>query len=136
MEFQLAEAKSETAACRARVNLIVSRLDSEKKKAKHDESSRSLPPDSIPNGSTTSTTKNETNRVSSLFADDNDDGARPLLESDRIASGDSEAIALRPPGNRGYLPIDLWDIILRIIGFGRVAVQKSVRDNTPSAMII
>jgi hypothetical protein len=73
-----------------------------------------------------------------LFADDNNDNddARPLLESDRIASGDSEAIALRPPGNRGYLPIDLWDIILRIIGFGRVAVKKSVRDNTPSAMII
>jgi hypothetical protein len=57
-------------------------------------------------------------------------------ESEKIASGDSDAIALRAPGNRGYLPIDLWDIILRIIGLGRVAVKKSVRENTPSAMII
>jgi len=119
VEFQLSEAKSGTAACRACVNLIVSRLDAEKKKSK----TQSVEPQATVNG-------NDGERVSSLFADEN------VKESDRVASGDSEAIALRDTGNRGYLPIDLWDIILRIIGLGRVAVKKSVRDNAPSAMII
>jgi len=124
VEFELTEAKSGTAACRACVNLIVSRLEADKKKGKLNGSSqRSVAESSVPS-------INGKGRVSSLFADEGPS------ESDKIASGDSEAIALRPPGNRGYLPIDLWDIILRIIGFGRVAVKKSVRDNTPSAMII
>lgn len=125
VEFELSEARSGTAACRARVNLIVSRLDAEKKKAKSDSSPRNLQQSSSPNGKA-----NGTERVSSLFADDDE---QPR-ESDKIAAGDSEAIALRPTNNRAYF--DLWEIILRIIGFGRVAVKKSVRDNSPSAMII
>ena len=40
---------------------------------------------------------------------------------------------------RSYLPLDLWEILLRIIGLGRVAVKKSAedfRESTPSAMIV
>jgi hypothetical protein len=122
VEFRLSEAKSGTVASRTCISLIVTRFEANKKMSYKPRGAY---------GDTESSTmnRNQPELVTSMF----EDGPS---ESEKIASGDSDAIALRAPGNRGYLPIDLWDIILRIIGLGRVAVKKSVRENTPSAMII
>jgi hypothetical protein len=47
--------------------------------------------------------------------------------SARIAAGDSQAIAVRQSGNHGYFTVDLWQVILRIIGYDRAAVRRGVQ---------
>lgn len=53
--------------------------------------------------------------------------AKEKLLSERIAIGDSQAIALRPSGTHGYFKLDLWQVILRIMGFNRAAVRRGVQ---------
>ena len=50
------------------------------------------------------------------------------LQSERIAAGQSDAIMKYNPRAEGYMPLDLWQILLRIIGLGRVAVKKQVEE--------
>jgi hypothetical protein len=58
--------------------------------------------------------------------------------SQMIASGDSQAIAVVPPGNRGYFTVDLWQVLLRIIGFERAAYRRGmqVANSQPNVMIV
>merc|ERR1712043_896 len=59
--------------------------------------------------------------------------------SETISTGHSTEIALRHPGGRGYTPMILWDIFVRIIGLGRAAVKRSadnLRGNASSVMIV
>jgi hypothetical protein len=52
---------------------------------------------------------------------------KEMPTSARIATGDSQAIAVRQSGNHGYFTVDLWQVILRIIGYDRAAVRRGVQ---------
>jgi hypothetical protein len=58
--------------------------------------------------------------------------------SQKIATGDSTAIAVIQPGNRGFFTVDLWQVILRIIGFDRAAYRRGVQvaSTQPNVMIV
>ncbi len=47
------------------------------------------------------------------------------MESERVLSGQSTAIAVRHGGAQGFFPLSLWQILLRIIGFGDEAAARS-----------
>jgi hypothetical protein len=48
--------------------------------------------------------------------------------SEKVASGKSDALMKYNNQSSGYMPLDLWQIILRIIGLGRVAVRQNVQN--------
>ena len=48
------------------------------------------------------------------------------MQSEKIATGQSDAMMKYNPKVEGYMPLDLWQIILRIIGLGRGEVKKQV----------
>ncbi len=48
-------------------------------------------------------------------------------DSEKIANGDSTALAIRTPGSRGYFTVDLWQVILRIIGLDQAATRRAAR---------
>ena len=47
--------------------------------------------------------------------------------SEKIASGDSTAIQVIRPGHHGFFPLDLWQVLLRIIGFERAAYRRGLQ---------
>jgi len=57
--------------------------------------------------------------------------------SEIIASGESSAMVIRQPGNQGYFPVDIWQIILRIIGLTNSA-EASYRqsESAPHVMLV
>ena len=63
-------------------------------------------------------------------------------DSERVATGDSQALVVRPSGNRGYFTVDLWQVILRIIGLDNAAnrrgalVTQKQKGNTANLMIV
>lgn len=61
-----------------------------------------------------------------------------MTQSERIATGNSQAIAVRPPGNRGYFTIDLWQVLLRIIGYERESYRRGLQiaSSQPHVMIV
>ena len=74
---------------------------------------------------------------------DDQDNVQNVKASARIATGDSQAIAIIPSGNKGFFTIDLWEVLLRIIGLERAANRRSVNNaskttasSRPNVMII
>lgn len=69
---------------------------------------------------------------------DNSKGSKTVDDQDRtkisasvkIATGDSQAIAIIQPGQKGFFTVDLWEVLLRIIGFERAANRRSVQNAT------
>jgi hypothetical protein len=55
-----------------------------------------------------------------------------ISASTKIAAGDSQAIAIIQPGNNGFFTVDLWEVLLRIIGYERAANRRSVQNATKS----
>lgn len=47
--------------------------------------------------------------------------------SERIATGDSQALSVRPSGRQGYFTLDMWQVLLRIFGFDRAAIRRGVQ---------
>lgn len=47
------------------------------------------------------------------------------LPSESIKAGHSTALVVRPSDSNGFLSTGLWEILKRIVGFGRVAAQES-----------
>jgi hypothetical protein len=92
VEFELSEAKSDTAACRARVNLIIGRLEAEQKKTAPQPNGTARSVTSFENGDAALCEGPESVTRSALFDCDDENEASA---SDRIATGDSEAIAVR-----------------------------------------
>ena len=43
---------------------------------------------------------------------------------------------LRRPGNRGYFPLDLWTVLLRIIGFDARRRGNTVQQSAANLMIV
>jgi hypothetical protein len=89
VEFELSEARSGTAACRARMNLIIGRLEAEQKKTTEHNGTRIVT--SVENGKALHEGPEIVTR-SALFAGEDE---KEALASDRIAAGNSDAIAVR-----------------------------------------
>lgn len=45
---------------------------------------------------------------------------------ERIATGDSQALAIPGKQGQGYFKVDLWQVILRIIGMNRAADRRAI----------
>lgn len=68
----------------------------------------------------------ESSQLESQETDLPSDEASSNTQSERIAAGQSDAIMKYNPKAEGYMPLDLWQIILRIIGLGRGEVKRQV----------
>ena len=76
--------------------------------------------------------------------DDDDDDEEAAVPSKSIASGKSTALLFRVDGGfEKYLSLDIWDLILRIIGLGKKSVRRTVQmsgtgidDGIPRVMIV
>ena len=68
-------------------------------------------------------TNSEANKATAVGHD-----SKNLNASQRIALGDSQAIAIIQPGNNGFFTVDLWEVLLRIIGFEKAANRRSVQN--------
>lgn len=55
-----------------------------------------------------------------------------ISASTKIAAGDSQAIAIIQPGNNGFFTVDIWEVLLRIIGYEHAANRRSVQNATQS----
>mmetsp|Transcript_32676 Transcript_32676/g.49245 ORF Transcript_32676/g.49245 Transcript_32676/m.49245 type:complete len:758 (-) Transcript_32676:61-2334(-) len=63
---------------------------------------------------------------------------KELSHSEKVANGHSKAL-MKYEENHGYMPVDLWQILLRIIGLGRVAVRQNVetlKQQSSTVMIV
>ena len=58
----------------------------------------------------------------------NDGSSNKTSASTKIATGDSQAIAVIQPGNKGLFTVDLWEVILRIIGYERAANRRTMQN--------
>lgn len=68
-------------------------------------------------------------------------GNKAKTASERIATGDSNAIQVIRPGQHGFFPLDLWQVLLRIIGFERAAYRRGIqqqqsRNSRPETFIV
>jgi hypothetical protein len=74
------------------------------------------------------------------FVGENGRGTRQqqMTLSEKIATGDSQALAVIHPGNQGFFTVDLWQVILRIIGFDRAAYRRGIQvaGSQPNVMIV
>lgn len=67
--------------------------------------------------------------------------AKTNFPSEHAASVTSRALVLRPPGTRGFFPLDLWQVLLRIVGFNQAAARRAVhsakkKNGTPANLMI
>ncbi|CAJ1961519.1 unnamed protein product [Cylindrotheca closterium] len=107
VEFQLAETKSMNATCQAKISLIRAKVSPETK----------LPTTPVAVATEESASPIEEGSLA----------AEPTKPASQIiATGDSQAIAVRAPGKQGFFRIDLWQVILRIIGMNRAADRRAV----------
>jgi prefoldin subunit 5 len=148
IDFQLSEAKNGDATCRTKIRMIQSKIQASRKPAPadlvngRDETITSgsgeplrLPAD--PNSTIMVDTV-----TSPLIENDSQSGSVPtigaakgeLTESGRILTGQSTAIAVRHGGTQGFFPLSLWQILLRIIGFGDDRPPRST--NAESQVIL
>lgn len=58
------------------------------------------------------------------------------VASDQISTGQSTAIVLRPPGDRGFFPLSLWQILMRIMGLSdNTQLHRQNSRATPAVII-
>lgn len=139
VDFKLSETKSLNATCRAKIGLIYSRINPHQKVAA-DTPFSSPTKDQKWEESTTSSIEEDFESVTitppSSTAPQNHTIERPgkvvkkpkggKAASEKIATGDSQALAVKPPGNQGYFKVDLWQVLLRIIGMHRAADRRAI----------
>jgi hypothetical protein len=85
-----------------------------------------------------STTKSKTSCETPINRTDPRYREEGLTPSQKIAAGQSTAIAVIRPGSGGFFTVDLWQVILRIMGFDRAAYQRGfhVATTQPNVMIV
>lgn len=120
IEYQLSDVKSGEAACRAKIRLIqvkAIKLTTAKTNGGHPKTGvveGSKKPELQP---TTSTNGGKLETERDIASYEEEDLVVAITESERIATGQSTAIVVRQNnGTRGFLPFNLWEILLRIIG--------------------
>ena len=155
LDFHLSEARSMKTACKAKISMILARVQpqeykrangrseaasaTEKPEVDRNErsqgnSSRAVSDETAnqkrPAG--TSTSQTTLAPVQQNKPTEGQDGSKKILNSTKIETGDSRAIAIIQPGNKGFFTVDLWEVLLRIIGFERAANRRSVQNATRS----
>jgi hypothetical protein len=118
LEFRLSEAKSNNATYRAKIGLIHARVPARRLQRKQ-------APTTKHDGTTPASTSTAASPDSEMTAA----SATTVVEksiSEQIATGDSQAIAVRAQGKQGFFRIDLWQVLLRIIGFNRAADRRAI----------
>lgn len=113
IEFALFEAKNGEATCRTKTSLIISKVQTSKNPGALSPSNQGT--------SGESTAEKPPQKVNHLEEGQCRELADPFLkqvtpESGKIATGQSRALAIRGDGDRGFFPLSLWQILLRIIG--------------------
>jgi hypothetical protein len=121
LDFVLSEAKNGEATCRTKISLIQSKIDANRKSAlkAHESSSNASEL-----GSTNMSSAKDVAKSNGTMESVDSSVEQETKDSERLATGQSTAIALRNPGLQGFFPLSLWEIILRIIG---------LRDERPRA---
>ncbi len=155
LDFHLSEARSMKTACKAKISMILARVQphenkspsgrseaaSATEKPEVDRNERSQGNSSSAISDETATTKisagTSISQTTLAPIQQNNptlgqDGSKKILNSTKIATGDSRAIAIIQPGNKGFFTVDLWEVLLRIIGFEHAANRRSVQSATRS----
>jgi hypothetical protein len=163
VEFAIAEVKSAEAGCRAKISMIQTKVQQKQSK----NSNSKTPSSSSPTGQTKANAVNGTNPAFASSVGNMDDAlvndssglssnekaavvvaeeagdsgqhsSKPMTHSQRMATGQSTAIAIRTnvvSGRGGYFTIGLWQIIMRIIGIGGAASSSSATVAVSSSAI-
>jgi hypothetical protein len=140
IDFQLSEAKNGDATCRTKIRMIQNKIHAARKPTPassmngRNETVTSGPDELITGDphktilvdtTKTSPTSESHSQNASLMTIAASNGEVAILssngevtESDRILTGQSTAIAVLHSGTQGFFPLSLWQILLRIIGFG------------------
>eukprot|EP00980_Cylindrotheca_fusiformis_P015410 scaffold4335_cov119-Cylindrotheca_fusiformis.AAC.13 len=141
LEFQISEARSNTTTCRAKIGLIRTRMrnlspkgeklpDRTKKSTAaisgSDEAQVKTTSERIENGLNEVTVKNPSEQTETGKSSSGLNEVQVKTTSEQIETGDSRAIAVRAPGKQGFFKIDLWQVLLRIIGFNRAADRRAI----------
>lgn len=163
IEFQLSEAKNGDATCRTKIRMIQTKLQAAR--APGDPVANGCKDAAAPKGAAKSGKLNESSPLWSdevpvtvdplappieppfvaatqvtavgASASSSESGVDPgTAESQRIAAGQSTAIAVRHGGDQGFFPLSLWQILLRIIGFGDDAPSSSRRSATGHSQVL
>ena len=139
IEFQLNEAKSGDAECRTKISLIQSKLRAQNGKVLSSSSSKAfnnnnhekskevvvqsagLPSYDVTESTQTAgglSSQEEEAATAGLSSSEKPRAAKTIeKDSERIAQGHSTALAIREgAGSRGFFPLSLWQILMRIIG--------------------
>lgn len=152
IDFHLSEVRKINAACKAKISMILSRVQKAEAKFENgDNKSENMTMDSTIEynsggatvtdaiGSVKSETPKLVNNESTSPATTapapppKDDSIKEEKKvSVKIATGDSQALAVIQPGHKGFFRIDLWEVLLRIIGFERAANRRSIQKATRS----
>ena len=145
VDFKLSETKTMIATCRTKISMINARMKPQ------EEEQDQAPVAATPPTKQTSQANWEESTTSSIIEDDLESivmspppsfvAQNVVVEkpgkivkipkegksaSEKIATGDSQALAVRAPGNQGYFKVDLWQVILRIIGLHRAADRRAI----------
>ena len=152
IDFHLSEVRKINTACKAKISMILSRVQEAQAKFENgdnkSENVTTKPTIETKNGGATiadviGSVKPEAPKLV------NNDSTSPATTapapprkddsineekkaSVKIATGDSQALAVIQPGHKGFFRIDLWEVLLRIIGFERAANRRSIQKATRS----
>jgi hypothetical protein len=149
LEFEISEAKSSDAICATKLKHVQEKIQSViERESKNDstplsvitsEPIPSIMPEYDPTMDTISLMEDpdeKSQEKPSLDSSSNHSGitnpssqnGMALKNSEKIAQGQSDALMKYNSRIESYMPMDLWQIILRIIGLGRVAVRQQVEE--------
>ncbi len=158
LDFHLSEARSIKTSCKAKIRMILARVQTRENKSTSCQSEaasvteklevladKKRPVETsqepsqtksittgIPKDSDTKSTTKTPAPVQQNKSTDRQDGAKKSLNSTRIATGDSQALAVIQSGHKGFFSLDLLEVLLRIIGFERAANRRSIQNLTRS----
>jgi hypothetical protein len=135
LDYKISLAKSGDAECCMKISLLQSTFHSLSQNfdkanlTSSKKESGELPSDIQPTGKTIESQSNDADN--SKAETDNS----TAVTSEQISTGQSTAIVLRPPGDRGFFPLSLWTILMRIIGLGDTQIRRQNNRSTPAVII-
>jgi len=161
LDFHLSEARSMKTSCKAKISMILARVQTRESKIASDKleaasatenseapaktkisEAPSLVPSQTESKSMEVSKDNESKSATTTTAQvprdksiEGQDGVKKVLNSTRITTGDSQALAVIQPGHKGFFSLDLLEVLLRIIGFERAANRRSVQNSTRSTSV-